>query len=520
MVTSNECKLTRETVCMPMQIPEAVQEQSVELDYVLPDYYPDFFRLLHCAAEPSVLQWECRDGVLHYVCCVKLRIWYCAEQSTTVQCVTQRLEYAKQLTLPPDCDPAALRVKIIPATAYLNCRAINSRRIDVRGAVRMTIRMTCETLKEVLCDVSGLHTQCRKIPVTYLSKIVRTQKCCTLNEEISLSDTQPPLLSLLRDTVQLSISETRCIAGKLVVKGEAAVELLYTAQGGIETLRFSIPFSQIVEPDGLEDTMTCIAEAETVEHIITTEADASGDIRLIRCELQIRLLCEAMRASMMEPVIDLYSTVHPAAVETETVTLRALPVAMQETLRCKTVLKRPESVIDKVYAVWAEPKNLTVRADDAAEQMVLCGELVYFVMAADAEGEPLLLTETELLNIPLSMAYACGQSLLGTPMMQIRNCSYTLTSSDAVSVQTELLLSGQCMGSHTYTLATDAQINSEQRLSQSENYALRLYFGQEEESLWEIAKRFHTSVSAIMEENDCDSDRLATQQMLLIPIVL
>ena len=32
MITSNECKLTHETVCVPVQIPETVQEQSVELD--------------------------------------------------------------------------------------------------------------------------------------------------------------------------------------------------------------------------------------------------------------------------------------------------------------------------------------------------------------------------------------------------------------------------------------------------------------------------------------------------------
>lgn len=520
MVTSNECKLTRESICMPMQIPETVQEQSVELDYVLPDYFPDFFRLLHCAAEPTVLQWECKDGVLYYVCCVKLRIWYCAEQSSMVQCVTQRLEYSKQLTLPPDCDPASLRVSIKPATAYLNCRAINSRRIDVRGAIRIAIRLTGEAKKEVLCDASGLHTQCRKLPVTYLSKMIRTQKPCTLSEEITLSDTQPPLLTLLRDTVQLSVTETRCIAGKLVVKGEAAIELLYTAESGIETMRFSIPFSQIVEPESLEDTMTCTAEAELIEHTITTEANSTGDIRLIRCELQIRLVCEAMRATLTELVTDLYSTVHPASVQTEQITLRSLPAAMQETLHCKMLLKRPESVIDKVYAVWAEPKQLTVRADDINETMLLCGELQYFVMAADAEGNPLLLTETETLSLPLAMAYACGQSLLGAPMVQIRNCSYTLTSSDAVSVQAELQLSGQCMGSHVYTLATDAQIDGEHRLPQTENYALRLYFGQEQESLWEIAKRFHTSVSAIMEENDCDSDYLSAQQMLLIPMVL
>ena len=520
MVTSNECKLTRETVCMPMQIPETVQEQSVELDYVLPDYFPDFFRLVHCSAEPTVLQWECKDGTLSYVLCVRLRIWYCAEQSVTVQCVTQRMEYTKQVPLPNGCDCDSIGVQILPATSYLNCRAINSRRIDVRGAIRIAVLFTAETKKEILCNVTGLHTRCRKEPMTYLSRVVRAQKLCQLSEEITLADTQPPLLTLLRDCVQVAVSETRCVAGKLVVKGEALVQLLYTAAGGIETMQFAMPFSQIVEPQGLEDTMHCHSQAEVAQLNISTEADANGDIRLLRCELQLRLLCEAMAAAISEPVVDLYSTVHPTSVQTETIALRGVPVPIRETLRLQAKLSRADAVIDKVYAMWAEPKDLHIAADEEAEQMLLSGTVQYYVLAADAAGEPFLMTACETLSAPLSMSYICGQNQLGAPMVQLVNCSYTLTAADTVSVQTELQLCGYCTAEQSHTLAVDVQIDEEQRLGRDDRYALRLYFGQAQESLWEIAKGFHTSVEAIREENDCTADTLDAPQMLLIPIVL
>ncbi len=520
MVTSNACKFTRETVCIPMQIPETVQEQSVELDYVLPDYFPDFFRLVHCSAEPTVLQWNCTDGILSYVLCVKLRIWYCAEQSATVQCVTQRMEYAKQIPLPNGCDCDSVGIQLLPATSYLNCRAINSRRIDVRGAVRIAIYLTAESQKEILCDANGLHTRCRKEPITYLSHVVRAQKLCVLSEEITLADTQPPLLTLLRDAAQVSVTETRCVAGKLVVKGEALVQLLYTAAGGIETMQFAMPFSQIVEPQGIEDTMHCHSRAEIAELTIMPEADANGDIRLLRCELQLRLLCEAMATAISEPVVDLYSTMHPATVQTETIALRGVPVPIRETLRLQARLSRNDTVIDKVYAMWAESKDLHITADAEAQQMLLCGTVQYNVLAADADGEPFLLTECETLSAPLAMNYTCGQNQLGAPMVQIVNCSYTLTAADTVSVQAELQLCGYCTAEQSHTLAVDAQIDGEQRLGRDDRYALRLYFGQEQESLWEIAKGFHTSVEAIREENDCAADVLSAPQMLLIPIVL
>ena len=56
MIQANDLSptLRRETVLTPLKLPESEQEQSIELDYVLPDYYPDFFRLLACTAEASV----------------------------------------------------------------------------------------------------------------------------------------------------------------------------------------------------------------------------------------------------------------------------------------------------------------------------------------------------------------------------------------------------------------------------------------------------------------------------------
>ncbi|MBQ6212527.1 MAG: LysM peptidoglycan-binding domain-containing protein, partial [Ruminococcus sp.] len=51
------------------------------------------------------------------------------------------------------------------------------------------------------------------------------------------------------------------------------------------------------------------------------------------------------------------------------------------------------------------------------------------------------------------------------------------------------------------------------------DYAIKLYFGNENESIWDIAKRYSTSVEAVMEENELSGERLENGGMLLIPIV-
>lgn len=51
------------------------------------------------------------------------------------------------------------------------------------------------------------------------------------------------------------------------------------------------------------------------------------------------------------------------------------------------------------------------------------------------------------------------------------------------------------------------------------DYSIKLYFGVENEAVWDIAKRYSTSVSAVMEENELPGEKLESGGMLLIPIV-
>ena len=61
-----ELKLNRETVPAAEVIFDGVQEQSVELDYILPDYCPDIFRLIRCDTSPVITEWSVNGDRLTY----------------------------------------------------------------------------------------------------------------------------------------------------------------------------------------------------------------------------------------------------------------------------------------------------------------------------------------------------------------------------------------------------------------------------------------------------------------------
>ena len=65
-------------------------EQGVELDHVLPDYYPEIFRILKCCLSPRVISAAVSGNKIMLDGVVLIKVLYLAENSTALHCVEQR----------------------------------------------------------------------------------------------------------------------------------------------------------------------------------------------------------------------------------------------------------------------------------------------------------------------------------------------------------------------------------------------------------------------------------------------
>ena len=203
MNQNNDWTVQREAVLTPLPLPEQEQEQSIELDYVLPDYYPDFFRLLSCTADTEITAEPPSDGQAFYSLQVRLHILYCGEQNSTVQALHQQLDYRGRIQLPAGAaDSSDLQIRLSAEPSYLNCRAVSQRRIDLRGAVRIRAVFRAEQPREVLSSADGLHVRTRAEPVSCITQLLRSEKRFTLSDDIRLSEVQPALLSVLREQTE------------------------------------------------------------------------------------------------------------------------------------------------------------------------------------------------------------------------------------------------------------------------------------------------------------------------------
>ena len=128
-----EIKVYKDTVTAAQSICDTKLELPIEAEMLIPDYLPQVFKIVKCFVHLVVLQKQVTAGRLTvdgYLRCV---LYYQSEADESLCQAEQKLPFTKQVDIKPG-DWGTATVLVSGETEYVNCRAVNQRRVDVRGA--------------------------------------------------------------------------------------------------------------------------------------------------------------------------------------------------------------------------------------------------------------------------------------------------------------------------------------------------------------------------------------------------
>lgn len=514
-----ELKVNKEPVRSGERICSSTQEQSVELDYVLPDYYPEIFRIIRCSAEPEITAVAVNGSRVTYELTVRLRVIYCSEENGSPEAVEQKLVYSR--TVDTDRMAENPRVYVNAVTDHVNCRAVNRRRIDVRGAITVNICVIGVTETEIVSEAFGSNIQLRKKSCTCPARIITSQKRVTVSDDLTVSETAPPVGNILRTSAELISSDKKMIAGKAAAKGELRISAVYTSPGSdseapVTTMQFSLPFSQLVELEGLDDDYECMINTSVISCELRPASEGDGNSRQLECEVLLLIDCLAVKMAAYEIACDEYSTSHASSHTTVPVRIESSPVPIDSSISVKGICENKDSPLSEIYAAWCNVSGVKIAA--AENGLTASGKAVLTVMG-QAENGDFVICETDIpveetLPAPISKITSAAEIKAA---LSVTSCSYTITSDNTAEVRAEIAVRGYFTDFTEIEAITDITVDETSPREQKEDYALRLYFAESGEELWDIAKRYGASMLRIIEENELDGDALSEAKMLLIP---
>lgn len=225
-----ELRQTTQGVAANEALFEQALEQPVDVEFTLPDYCPDIARVLKCRVTPWVSSRSVEGSTMSIEGRASIALIY-ADTEGNLCSYAYESPFARTVDL-GGAPEGGCSVHVQVGTAYMNCRPVTPRKLDVHGALTLKCRVVSRRLSDILTDLDSPDMQLLRGSAPATTPMAAAEKYMIVEEELELEEDKSSIRSLLRADARALSSECKIISNKAVVKGELLVEVLYCPEEG------------------------------------------------------------------------------------------------------------------------------------------------------------------------------------------------------------------------------------------------------------------------------------------------
>lgn len=492
---------------------EASADHALDAELNLPDYCPEIQRIIKCNILSNIISNRIQNGKITVEINAVIRLIY-ADENGNISSFEQTDSFEKSVehsSISQDC-VTDIRIK----TDYVNCRATSPRKADVRSMIRIICSVSKKRNEDILTDVSGCGIQTMKENVDVASITALNQKLFSVSEIKEISDDKPVVISILSSQANAVCNEIKVINNKALVKGECNVKVyyIYDEKGSIECAEHSMPINQIIEADGLNEENSVNVSLSVYSCEVFSKVNSDGEMRQLDINIGISSFLVSYEENPVSFINDAYSTSYDLLNTTKSMEVMSFNKKLENSFTNKTVLESIGVSVEKIICSSCSDITYSYMLKDSNCQ--ISGNYEITVLYIDAEKQigiikkPINFDYSVPLNKPAeSIRCIGGVSLLG--------CSCVATGESRLEIKAEMFASFCVFNSkiRKYICSIETGEASSDKDNKS---SLTIYFADKGEAVWNIARKYCTTVEAITEENDLNERILDSSRMLLIPL--
>lgn len=397
---------------------------------------------------------------------------------------------------------------------------IHSRKISVKAI--LTFTLTAERLYQANIPVEVSdddQVETLKKPVEAASLAVINRDTFRVKEEVELPGSKPNISRILWDDEELRSVEARPGDGKIHIRGEMVLFCVYRGEeenAPIQWLEKNIGFSGEIELSGAADHMIPDIGIRLMQKTVEPAADFDGEQRVISLEAILDLEIKLYEEENFSLLTDVYSPSRQLNPEWNPVNFESLLIRNNSRykLNDKLEIKERDRVLQICHA------NGSAKIDDVRiteDGLLIEGALCVWILYIPGEDD----TPFKSIKGVLPFQYTAEAKGI-TP-----DCVYRIQpgieSLNAVmmgnnEVELKAVLTFEVLVLQKISEKAVASVSEEaldyQKLEAMPGIAG--YIVQPQDTLWDVAKRFHTTMKVIQQTNGISGEEVESGTRLLI----
>ena len=493
---------------------------TLDDDFNVPDVKPDIDQIITGQGEIKISDIKAMNGKLLVKGALGFNVLYlCDGDARPIHNIAGEIPFDEVINMDISCsdDDPIVKWELEDLTTGL----INSRKLSVKSIVRLYVAVEELYDEETAVMVEGsedVQYINKKIEVTNVA--INKRDTFRIKDEIMLPTNKGNISSLLFSDVGLSNVEVRLLDDKFTIKGELPVFIFYTTEdeeNPMEYFETEVPFSGTIDCNGCTEDMIEDITFSIASKSLEVKPDADGETRILDLEVILDLGIKVYETCEPEILCDIYSP------------LKEITPIIRNADYENLVIKNNSKyrIADRIRVTDDQPRILQIchasgdiQIDDVVAEgteLQVDGVIgVNILYISEDDRRPMNSMKGIL---PFSQVIELKGMKPGSNY-EVKPCidqlSVMMLDSEEIEVKATINLNTIVFDVITEPIITDVVVNDLDLEKLQAMPGIIGYIVKRNDSLWNIAKKYYTTVDNIMMVNELEDDRIKEGDKLII----
>lgn len=488
--------------------------EMVEGDIIVPDIKPDILSVIKVDGNVYVTKKELLEGKVKLEGVVDVYAIYISDnESNAVKGINASLNFTEMIDV-PYCNMGMIPI-VKHELKSMDCKVLNGRKITVKASVDFDLKVMESSHVSVIKDIpDNANIQLLKKEMKMNSLVGCNAQKVSIKENVNLSEGKLPIGEILKADLKIVDKDFKISYNKILAKAEANVKLIYLSddeEPAVQIFETTLPVMGFIDLENVNDSMKCEIDYDVLSFYVKPNyQDARATS--IYVEADIELNTRAYEERAFELIEDLYHPEKNVDYDSSKVELDQNLVNQNERIEIKQAMNMVELDNSRIFDISCYPN---ISAQKVLEdKIVMEGNVIADIFYAKNDRNTL---ETKRVDIPFQQVVSVKGIRAGMKdsiYVEVESAEYNFLSNGQFDVKINLNLQIQVEDTLELNII-DNIMQTDEVLEEKDS--IIIYYVKPNDTLWLIAKKYHTTVDDLVAMNELNGDNLMIGQQLMIP---
>ena len=501
----------KESLYINKEIGEKFDTAIIEEDYIVPDIKPDILNTIHTSGIVCIYRKEILDGKIRIDGCINTYIMYLAEdENTNVRGLNTNIEFSKIIEFDGIKEGMMIENNVI--LKAIECKVLNGRKVNIKAIIDMNLKVFSNEEVEFVNSVEDVRDIELLNENINLNSLIGNGITKAYAKDTLMIESIDNLSEVLKVDVNIINKEIKISYNKVLVKADACVKILYlTDDSRVCKVTQIIPVMGFVDMPDITDDDICDVNFEIKNLLVKPNSIEEHSIYV---EVEMEITCNAYKTKQVNLIQDLYSPSVNLGYNQKKIKAISEKGVIKDI--CSIREKQIVSEIGNNRLYDVEIVTNITKQTTLKDKIIYEGELQLGLIF---EGNQSRNIDTKKINIPFTYSMNCtgiSQNSKIETNIDIILQDFTIMSEQNIDIKIDL--------EFIVSMSNPKIINVIEEISVDETrdddrHSLVIYFIKPGDTLWNIAKKFHSTIDNIAMVNQIENiDKLKVGEQLFIPI--